>query len=773
MKNLPARQWDWISAGLLFILLQVPAARLVTTDWAPYLYWVETMAGFGAVLGLALGRSSFRPATALVLAAGYTAAILPWQLTRAASDDLLLDRLNRVGWILAISTGQFFQRQPVKDSLFFVSLVCLAFWLMGVFAGYWLSKRGRVMGAIAVSGAAIIVIQSYANYQARGSWWVAVFIFVALLLVGRAHFLHHRNEWLEGRVFVSEDAGANLLGGLFTTVALAILIAWWLPSAPGSVQGAADTWNTYIQPIKERLSNAVTSLRGPYGRPSDNFYGRALDLGQNAAEGDAVVLRVEVVESPGLNVRYYWRGRIYNEYDGSQWSESANSKLLVHPDSEELGITDPDGRSPGQFRITSEFPVQTLIYGPASPVWLDRTADVTAVRAAADEYDVVSFEARSPMAAGAAYQMRSLLRNPDIEELRSAGEDYPAWVSQQYLGIPERDTSDLRALALEITQVSTTNYDRAFAITSYLRNAIEYSTNVPAAPEGRDPVIWVLFDFKKGFCNYYASAEVLLLRSIGIPARLAVGFARGSFDAGEYTVHRRDAHAWPEVFFPGIGWVEFEPTSNQDPLIRPSGLSTRGGVAEPTSPTNRSQEEQDLFPQEVEIGAAGAPLPFHETPAGRAVLTALPILAGLAAIILARRLRLVERLPAFASRAAQAGGGPVPAWIHRWERWYELEPIERVFATVRWSLRLLGEPAALDATPAAQAAALSRLIPKASKPIATLREDLETSLFTAQLADLGRARRAAAAVALHAIRARVQRLTAALGGHAVYSDRAK
>ena len=115
--------------------------------------------------------------------------------------------------------------------------------------------------------------------------------------------------------------------------------------------------------------------------------------------------------------------------------------------------------------------------------------------------------------------------------------------------------------------------------------------------------MWVLFHTKKGFCNYYASDEVLLLRSIGIPARMAVGFAEGegsndSTARGEsFIVRNHDAHAWPEVYFPNIGWVEFEPTVNQNPIVRPA-----------TQPKIATPENNNT--------AAGANTPKENTPAG-------------------------------------------------------------------------------------------------------------------------------------------------------------
>jgi len=770
MEKSPGREWDWVSAGLLFLLLQVAAARLVTTEWAPYLYWTETLVGFGSILGLALGSSRFRRGTVLVLAAGYTATVLPWQLTRSVTDDYLLDRLSRVGGILAVSFNQFLHRQPVKDTLFFLLFVCLAFWLIGVTAGYWLGRHGRVLTSIAVGGAATLIIQAYGNYQPRGSWWVAIYVLFALLLVGRVHFLQQKKEWAQARVFVNEESGTNILTGLFVTAALAILVAWWIPGSPGSVQRAADIWNTYVHPLRERLSHAVTSLSGPYGKPGINFYGTSLALGQNAATGDATVLTVEVLESPGLNMRYYWRGRVYNAYEGGLWSASTTSRLLFHSDQDNLGIPDAAGRSEALFRVSSLFPTQSLIYAPSPTVWLDRAADVAAIRVAPNVYDAFSWEARTLVTEGSTYQIRAELLNPNVPQLRVAGDAYPSWATEHYLGVPERYRAGLARLAEEITAGTENAYDKAVAITNYLRLHIEYSSAVPAAPEGQDPVMWVLFQAKKGFCNYYASAEVLLLRSIGIPARLAVGFARGELENGAYTVHRRDAHAWPEVYFPGIGWVEFEPTSSQDPLVRPSPVLPAGGTSFNPPPRTPREEDDSQFPQEVEIAPPATPLPFRLTPAGRALYTALPILAALFVILLAYRLRVLNRLPRYISSALEIGGGPAPAWVRNWERWNQLEPVERAFASVRWTLRLLGKPQPVDATPAVQAAALSRLLPSAERQIEAVRGELESGLFTLRPADLSRARTAAVVVILHGLRARLHKTMAALDGRAVYFD---
>ena len=154
----------------------------------------------------------------------------------------------------------------------------------------------------------------------------------------------------------------------------------------------------------------------------------------------------------------------------------------------------------------------------------------------------------------------------------TAGNDYPEWVRERYLQVPPNITPRTLQLARDLTAELANPYDKAAAITNWLRANIEYSNSVPQLPNNQEPIDWFLFDLKQGFCNYYATAEIMLLRSIGIPARIAVGYTQGETEelSQVYTVKQRDAHAWPEVYFPGLGWIEFEPTSSQGGLFAPA-----------------------------------------------------------------------------------------------------------------------------------------------------------------------------------------------------------
>ena len=170
-------------------------------------------------------------------------------------------------------------------------------------------------------------------------------------------------------------------------------------------------------------------------------------------------------------------------------------------------------------------------------------------------------------------------------QLRTTAAEYPQHVADRYLQLPVGFPESVRAAAAEITSDAANPYDKAAALQFYLRT-LPYSADVQRPPAGRDPVEWFLFEKQTGFCTYYASAMITMLRSLGVPARLAVGFAPGRYEdnRGGWVVEARHYHAWPELYFSGFGWVEFEPT--------PPAL--QGSLALLDSPAVE-REERDVF----------------------------------------------------------------------------------------------------------------------------------------------------------------------------------
>jgi transglutaminase-like putative cysteine protease len=146
--------------------------------------------------------------------------------------------------------------------------------------------------------------------------------------------------------------------------------------------------------------------------------------------------------------------------------------------------------------------------------------------------------------------------------LRDAGGDYPDWVVKRYLQLPGSTTDRTRQLAKELEN-GLVPYDAAVSIQNWLRGNIKYNEAIPYPPDDRDVVDYLLFDSKQGYCEYYSTAMVIMLRSLGIPAREVVGYFSGEYSNDElgYLYRESNAHAWVEVYFPGYGWLPFDPTS--------------------------------------------------------------------------------------------------------------------------------------------------------------------------------------------------------------------
>jgi hypothetical protein len=171
------------------------------------------------------------------------------------------------------------------------------------------------------------------------------------------------------------------------------------------------------------------------------------------------------------------------------------------------------------------------------------------------------------------YQAVSIIPVVSANELRESAESYPREISERYLSLPETLPKRVKDLVRELTVNANNPYDKAKAIETYLRT-FPYSLDITTPPPDRDIVDYFLFDLKTGYCDYYASSMIVLARVVGLPARLVIGYANGVYDPiqAEYIVHEAQAHSWVEIYFAGIGWVEFEPTASQLQITLPDNL---------------------------------------------------------------------------------------------------------------------------------------------------------------------------------------------------------
>ena len=255
----------------------------------------------------------------------------------------------------------------------------------------------------------------------------------------------------------------------------------------------------------------------------------------------------------------YWRGMVFDDYDGRRWRNSSGSGRIVS--SEGTGVFNLGYRRHPEREITQE-----VILEPLDTAVLFSAPDAIQVSGRFNALRVNAMNALSLPTVPATridYSVTSmlpLLTRPDAEA-RSIS--YPPAAFQPYLQLPE-GSDRVGRLAQEILMQSPsaeTVLQKITAIGKYLKTNYRYTLDIEPVLSG-SPIDDFLFRQKAGFCEHYATAMVLLLRSLGIPARLVTGFLPGEWNefGKYYTVRQSNAHAWIEVWFPQSGWIPFDPT---------------------------------------------------------------------------------------------------------------------------------------------------------------------------------------------------------------------
>lgn len=310
-------------------------------------------------------------------------------------------------------------------------------------------------------------------------------------------------------------------------------------------------------PSAQVINPALPLIRteGTYATDQDSeyYYGfsNRLDLSYRGGLSDTIMM---YVQSPAWS---YWRGYAFDRYDGRTWSASDDNLMPFSAGRSGRFVLDQDVPEPTfvqSFYIAQDMPnilwaggTPVTIFFPARELALDVTGGI---------------KVGQPLTAGTVYSVESTSQNFDPAVLRASGTNYPDWIKSRYFQMPETVTQRTRELAISITNGLTNNYDKVVAIRNYLTQNYPYDLYPPPQAPDMDAVDQFLFVDKRGVCEHYTSAMVIMLRSLGIPARFVVGYGSGDLNplTGYYEVRANDAHAWVEVFFPGEEWVTFDPT---------------------------------------------------------------------------------------------------------------------------------------------------------------------------------------------------------------------
>ena len=233
----------------------------------------------------------------------------------------------------------------------------------------------------------------------------------------------------------------------------------------------------------------------------------------------------------------------------------------VERDGDVARLTPPDGTpTSGGRSLTQTFhieaPYADVLFAAAEPV----EVEAGRVPAERDDGTLVTF---IPFGHGSSYRVTSNVPNATEETLRAADANaVPEVIAQRYALKPIA-TDRVRALAAKVTANSATTYDKVRALEAWMGSHTKYSLDAPLARQDVDVVDDFLFNVRIGWCEQIASSLVVMLRGLGVPARLVTGFVPGERSrlTGEWVVRAKHAHAWAEVYFPGVGWQAFDPTA--------------------------------------------------------------------------------------------------------------------------------------------------------------------------------------------------------------------
>jgi transglutaminase-like putative cysteine protease len=572
---------DLVTFGLLGVILLAVITSIQSAHWVRTMPSLYPIAFFGLFLGALLAclrwREGFIHLLALPIGAaatlGQIMSILPGG-TPLARWDVLHDRM--AGWFHVAVYGGI-----SNDDLPFIVLVVPLVWLTAYLSAWAIFRWQNAWLALVPAGAVLLVNVSFLSVSGFSLSFV-IFLLGSVLLATRLNLLERAKAWRAGQTPYPPLISLSVLHATFWLALVLLGLAWLMPQADKT--GAfATVWQKASSPVNERVLKLTRLFVSVHNKQSYQVhdFGQLLPFLGSIQLSDKQV--ADVTASSSLSVPSFLRAQAYDTYTAHGWVSDI-SKLAQLAQMQSTGADQALlDRQSVHISVLPQSDNGRALLTVGQPLTVDRQAAVEQTGSPQTAGGLVS---PSAIEQGDAYASTGSVSTANAPSLRAAGLNYPGW-TRPFLQLPRTMPARVGALAQSWTAGKDTPYDKAVAIESQLRDGYAYDLNVPDTPPGRDTVDYFLFDVKRGYFDYHASAMVVLLRSLGIPSRLAVGYVLDpqSLDAGMGTFHitEGNAFAWPEVYFPGYGWVEFNPTPNHPAAARASSPANVAASSTPSS----------------------------------------------------------------------------------------------------------------------------------------------------------------------------------------------
>jgi transglutaminase-like putative cysteine protease len=600
------RRSDLFTLGILAVMLFAVAGSIIAAGWMPGLDVILWAVVFSLLAGTALAYSNFPSWTAHLTSLVYglfTVGVIGIsQGDMAGLSDprervlLLFDKI--IGW-----TQEAFSNGTSRETVIFVLILSGLFWLLGYSAAWYSFRHHRIWHVILPAGVTLFSNVYYYAGETSMAPYLLLYLVCAVTLLALSHLAEREEGWLAQRVRFSTSMRSWFVVAALAIASIAGLFGWRVSEASTSAQGR-DLLRQLNQPYDEflaRWNRLFANLNNNITRDVDSYSQSVTLSGPRNLTADPVM---DIVAPPA---RYYWRATSYDNYDGLTWRSTIDTATNAQPWDTTLPLNSYAGRVPVQADFAL-FRGSDSIYAPSQPLRSSVGTQAAFEIVGSGAVDLQQLRLPVPLLPGNRYSAVGSVSVANANELRAASTDYPGWVTQRYLQAPADVPDRVRNLARNIVSEAQTPYDQAVLIERWLRQNIEYDEKLEAPPPGVEASDYILFDVKRAYCNYYATAMVTMLRSLGVPARVAVGYAQGELaldpsqtDRALYHVKASDSHMWVEVFFPDYGWVEFEPTAGQPPIERFDPQSQTEPAPQPTpppapTPTPQPDQQQAATP---------------------------------------------------------------------------------------------------------------------------------------------------------------------------------
>ncbi len=607
-------RFDLLTLILIGGVVFSAAWSIAAADWMPRLDLLSSTVLAGLLMGTLLATRRWRSVKTHIVALLYGVIFVTFVVLSQLPDpvygwswlDTVRQMIIRLGehiylWLEAVASGGV-----GKDNTIFLLFLTAIFWLIGFGAAWNTFRHRHLWRAVAPAGIALLINTYYYGGSSSLMPLLFLYLFCVLLYAARSYTLVQEERWHSTRIGYSPEIKRDFLQIGSRIAVAAVLFSAIAPTVLGEPQ-IAQLWLGVSRPLRsvEESFNRLFSGLQPHGLPFTNPFGRTLALVGPRALSDEVVLEVKAPEGR------YWQAVSYDEYTSNGWQSSSTTREAMTPAILPI-VLDYQQRAAFTQTVTSFFPNSSMIFAAPEPIAANRSVWV-------DKYpgdgnlQMSMWTSLDQLSNGDSYQVVSSLSRATVDMLRAAGTDYPAAVRDRYLQLPASLPERVRLQAKQIVDQAgaTSAYDQASALEAWLRLNITYNDQIAGPKPGEDGVDYVLFESRQGYCDYYASAMAVMARSLGIPTRVATGYASGEYDAqrGVYQVHQFNAHTWVEVYFPKYGWVEFEPTASQPSIARSVGVvaSTNDDPTHDPNANDPSAQFHNRPPKDLELDPSLGP----------------------------------------------------------------------------------------------------------------------------------------------------------------------